>query len=186
MEMVQLSESLQFYVKHAADVGALWAEDEKPDGVAPAEWEIFREVLVELKNDAEALLRRLFGPLEAPGQIKGFVATGRKAYKVWEYWDYRRQFKKAAKGNRGPVGSVGVQVVDEPGGASFLVVYVSASNPGTPMVGDDACPPQVKSLLSDKLVLASLQLAPDVPEEQLADLVKGAVPKIVSALESIV
>ena len=182
--MPELSSGLQFYIKHAADVGALWEEEGKPDGVGAEEWATFRDVLEELKSDAEALLHRLFIPLET-GLSTGFIIVGRKAYKVRDLWDYYRQFKPSGKGNRGPVGCAGVQIIDEPAGGSFLVVYATGLSFTRPDAASvvDRCPNELMKTLADKLVVASLKLSPEITEEALAQVVAGAVPDIIAVLK---
>ncbi len=184
--MTRLSQSLQFYVKHTSDVSALWGEDEKPDGVAPEEWDLFKEVLEETKSDADALLRRLSAPLES-GLIKGFSVIGRKPKNLREYWDYYRQFKRDGKGNHGATGYASVQIVDESGGTLFMIVYVSAYPSGRPEPPDgilDRCPDKLRAILADKLVVAAVQLTVETEEETLMKTVVDSVPAIIAVLGS--
>ena len=185
--MPKLSSPLQFYVKHAADVGALWAESEKPDEVKPEEWALFQDVLEELKSDADALVRRLASPLD-DGAIAGFSVIGKRPYKVRENWDYYRQYKPVGKGNRGPAGHAGIQIVDEPGGKSFFVVYVRAlsfSRPQAPEGFGERCPDELKNVLTDKLVVAGVQLTTDTDEESLLEMVIKSSPDIIAILGSL-
>ena len=123
--------SLKFYLKHSADVDALWGEEAAPEGIAPEDWAKFRTVLALVGEEVAGLLVDVRdAALEGLEGVAVPFSTGSYANTISRDWNAWRGFKLKGKGNKSRVGLVGVCLEAESASAPRLTGYVAFDDEG--------------------------------------------------------
>jgi hypothetical protein len=126
--MTKLGASLQFHVKHAADIEALEGCDAVPEGVSDHDWGTYAEVLGLAVEQAVQLLRRCRD--DAENRLKEVITRrgkGAQDRKVAETWDTWFRFEALRKGRKSTDddGAIGVYFCGNP---PSIVPYVKLYN----------------------------------------------------------